>query len=87
MHGAGLGVKRKFRVRRFMVTSGEQFLESLLPILENPVDITPHKKPVDQRPAPGAIAHTVEAEGAAVALLKSVGMMPYSVCRVKTFIS
>jgi hypothetical protein len=50
-------------------------LQPVLTIVENPFHVAPHKKLVDQGPAPRTISDMVQAEGAAVAFLKGMGVM------------
>lgn len=61
----------------------KKLLHPLLPISEDPLDIAPRKKPVDERPAARPVAHVVQAKCAAVALLESVRVMPKGVGTAK----
>jgi hypothetical protein len=50
----------------------------MLPILEDPFDIAPHKQPMKQGATLRAIADLVQANRAPVALLESVRVAPKS---------
>jgi hypothetical protein len=54
----------------------ENVLQSLLAILEDPFDIAPNKKPVNQRPASRAIANLIQTERSTVSFLEGVRVMP-----------
>ena len=63
----------------FVRLGTKKLLHPLLPISEDPFNIAPHKKPVDERSAARAIAHVVQAERASVALFEGVRVMPQGV--------
>ena len=58
--------QRRQGLPRFIRNRTQKFPQALLPILEDPFDIPPHKEPVDQRPTTRAIMHIVQAKRAAI---------------------
>lgn len=54
---------------------GEQLLQLLLPVAEDPFDVATHEEPVNPGATTREEAHMVQAEGAAVAFLEGVGRM------------
>lgn len=66
-------------MNRFVRLVPKKRLHPLLSILKNPLNIAPHEKPVDERPAARPIANGVQTERAPIALHEGVRVMPQGV--------